>query len=595
MASNALKGVACAAEASSAKESNASSSALTDALEAPVQTFETDVLIIGAGNAANSVAWSVAREGGLRVMMVDKGPYLRSGSTNPSFPYFNLFIDIDTESPLDEYQVSWLGKPFGKYLINKRLMRNALNMYADGGRDSDIRNRAVAMLNRGQYLPSRDETGAVIPYAGDMCLNQMFTHELEELIGKVDIQILDRTMVTEFLIQDGRCCGVVGLYLPTGEIRVIRAKTVVAATSGCIANYATQEWRPDTGIWTDSTFDLEMSMYRHGQGIAENEYAQFAIDAIEPAAIGNTSSSVYTGAQSPGSVVHANGERVFAEGDETAGDRNHFAQELGRVISEEGHVYIDLSAAADQIFLSDLQTERNQMFGVDVSKHEGLLEAIPSIYEHGGSPLVDDNLKTAFEGLYWVRGAGIYGECGGTCVFQNHIFGNYAGYQAAQYAKTCDELPSFDANLVDAERKRLDGIFTHQAEGGDGLRPIQIRHEIENAFYPAFGTYRTTEALESGISELERIQREDMPRQQVSDTSKCGSREFREAIENENLLYNSLMSLRSTMMREESRGSYMRPDFPDQDDENWACMIVCRDQDGEMVLEKQDVPGIDAQ
>lgn len=554
----------------------------------PYDTYETDVLIIGAGNAGSAAAWSVAREGA-RMIIVNKGPLGHGGSTGMSWAGFTNITEIDPDTPLDELTFDWINKPIGDYLINPNLYHNALALYKEDGRDYDRRVRAVDAINNGLYMVSRDENGEIIIYGSEMAEEQLYRREYDGIAAKA-VTTLDWTMITDFLVNDeGVCCGAIGLHLPTGRLRVIRAKATIVATAGCTTSWGQlANIRPYSAASVDNTFDTDMAAYRHGLGIAETEYGQW--DCVSVGL--STFMSYNVDAQKASALVDVNGERVFPDDDENVNDRNYFSQRIAEVIvsegrgNEDGYLYVDTNSE-DGFYSSSKTDDLFERFGYEIPE-DGLIPVTLEMYERGGAPVVDENIMTGIPGLFWTRGAGIYGENGGSCLWQNHVFGNYAGYKACEYAADLDAVPEFDLDQVTSEGARLMAFRTNEAE--DGLRPYEIRQRITSAFYDGFGCWRTEEALEESLAELERIQSEDMPKQVIVDTGSAWNREWKQAIENENMLTSSLMGIRATMMREESRGGYVRESYPDQDDENWACLIVCREEDGEMVLEKQYLP-----
>ena len=96
--------------------------------------------------------------------------------------------------------------------------------------------------------------------------------------------------------------------------------------------------------------------------------------------------------------------------------------------------------------------------------------------------------------------------------------------------------------------------------------------------------------MEEAIAELERIRKEEMPKQVCADDSVNFNTDWKAAIENINLLDSAEVSIKASLLREESRGSYLRPEFPGVDNENWNCMLTARLVDGEIVFEKRDIP-----
>ena len=49
-------------------------------------------------------------------------------------------------------------------------------------------------------------------------------------------------------------------------------------------------------------------------------------------------------------------------------------------------------------------------------------------------------------------------------------------------------------------------------------------------------------------------------------------------------------NLRAALLRQESRGSHWREDFPNRDDKNWLKWIVIEDKDGEPEFFPEPVP-----
>ena len=68
--------------------------------------------------------------------------------------------------------------------------------------------------------------------------------------------------------------------------------------------------------------------------------------------------------------------------------------------------------------------------------------------------------------------------------------------------------------------------------------------------------------------------------------------EWKEAIENYNLLTIAELSVLASLTREESRGSYLRPEFPGPSDD-WACSLAISGSEGAYETAKVELPTVD--
>ena len=122
---------------------------------------------------------------------------------------------------------------------------------------------------------------------------------------------------------------------------------------------------------------------------------------------------------------------------------------------------------------------------------------------------------------------------------------------------------------------------------GLGTMPITVRRNIQYACAEAARPVRPTDVLETAKAELDRIMAEDIPRMACADDSLVQNADWKDAIEVVNLLDIARLTVEASLAREESRDAFIRPDFPETDDENWKCALAyTRAEDGTLSYEK---------
>jgi succinate dehydrogenase/fumarate reductase flavoprotein subunit len=547
----------------------------------PFEVFHTELLIIGTGNAGTWAAQRAMGEG-KRILMVDKGPFRHSGASAMSWDALLIWHDYAGMRTAD-----W-------QLIDGELAQTAFNYL--GGSEF---NPYVESINHGQTLPLRTETGEVAPTnpaLPKMTVSAFFRREMDALLETGRINVMDQTMITDLLINNGRCLGAIGLYLPTGTLRVIRADATIMASSGCpqFHGWLNIGYRGINS--TDNTGDVPMAAFRRGLKIGESEFAQYDFNSIIYPDVAHTF-GCGIGADAGELEVLFDGDhkRIFGD-DEVINGNLGMCQRIGKLVFEEGrgteHDGIYCTYTEDSYKTVRYPIMRNVKFFQDNGFNPigNYFEVAAEMYEHGGAPVIDKNMMTECEGLFDVRGAGACGENGGPHLMHNRLYGHYTGKCAADYLNKAEPVheDEIDWSPVREEYLRLKEIRTRKADGG--LRPHEIRRKIQAAGYRGFTIYRSTEMMEEAIEELERIRKEDMPKQVLADDSTTFNVEWKAAIENINLLDSAELSIRASLMREETRGCYYRPEFPEKDDENWNCMLAGHLEDGEIVFEKIPYP-----
>ena len=186
--------------------------------------IETDIVVVGAGGAGCRAAMAAA-DAGARVVLIEKGRLGVTGSTFDPFTWGKGII-----AAVEGYN------PTG----NPEVHFNEAMAAARGLADPDLV-RAVAydapprfreLLEMGlDFIPNQLGTCFGESMVGAVIDQPSLARAFKQEIMRRELQLLERTMVTRLVCNDGRCTGVVAVTR-TGELIVCRAKAVILATGG---------------------------------------------------------------------------------------------------------------------------------------------------------------------------------------------------------------------------------------------------------------------------------------------------------------------------------------------------------------------------
>ena len=551
---------------------------------ASYEVYNTDACIIGGGLAGVAAAME-AVDAGKDVIVIEKGPH---GFGGPAGYNWNQFINfVRDDLPWRESTDFVLNE-----LTNQAIEKNSYEHWM--GED---RNLMVRDANMGYGLLVRNpDTGELAPLLDFPTIYGIYRgfsrHQLDAL-GDLGVKILDRTMATDIIDQDGVCCGVMGLHIPTGTMRVVRAKATICCTGASTWMYGWNTCGARSINSPDNTGDIDAAAFRHGCALEGNEFFQCDLLNIEPTGIA-CSFQGGIGADSGCCeyICDKDGNYFFRGMDYSTLNKITFTQTIAKCIAEgggteNGGVYVDFSSheafeAIGETYKRNIELWKD-VFGIDVegTKLEVCLEA----YERAGNPVADEHLMVdGLAGLFHARGGGFSGAQGGSSVNVAPRNGSYAVKCAVDYMDGLD-LPALDEAVVGAEYDRLHELFGRTG----GKRPQEIRRMIQHACYQACQPARPTADIEAGIAELARIRAEEMPTMTLGDMSRVFNTDWKCAIENYNLLDLAEAAALSAAFREETRGHMFRPEFPEVDDANWLCNVHARYNDGHITCEKAPV------
>jgi len=406
---------------------------------------------------------------------------------------------------------------------------------------------------------------------GHMILQTMFQQSV-----KNQVKFFNEYLVTDLIMNEGRCGGVVGYSIRDGEVHTFHAKAVIFATGG----YG-RAWRVTSNALA-CTGDGMAIAYRRGIPLEDMEFYQF-----HPTGIYRVGVLLSEAARGEGAYLLNNeGERFMMRYTPTLKElaprdivSRSIVQEIreGKGIDGQDYVYLDvrhLGEAKIREKLPDI-TE----FARTYLRIEPITEPVPiqptAHYAMGGVPtdingqVIMDEKNTPLPGLYAageVACVSVHGanRLGTNSLVDLIVFGRRAGKHVAQQLNN-NEL-DFIALPPDPEARTHELIARIRSGSGEGQD--LIREEMRDVMMDDCGVMRTAVGLQQCQQKIAELQ-ERFKNIHISDTSSTFNTELMEVIELGFLLDCSQATVASALAREESRGGHFREDFPTRDDKKF--------------------------
>lgn len=191
-----------------------------------LKEIDTDLLIIGGGTAGCYAALTAAEAPGIRVLIVDQAPIIRSGCLAAGVNALNAYI-VEGQTP----------ESYLDYVINdsEGLVREDLVL--------SLARRLNAVTEKIEALGlviQKNESGN---YASRGNRNIRINGEnIKPILAKAveahpRIQVQTPLIISDYCLEEGRVAGACGFNPDTGEFTVIRAGAVICATGGASGLY----------------------------------------------------------------------------------------------------------------------------------------------------------------------------------------------------------------------------------------------------------------------------------------------------------------------------------------------------------------------
>ncbi|MFC2008439.1 FAD-dependent oxidoreductase [Chloroflexota bacterium] len=525
-------------------------------------SLEADVLVIGGGGAGLRAAVAAA-ETGARVLLLSDS---RVGYGSLTAVAGGAFASV-APGRRDNVAHGWR-RHFedtvsgGRFLCDQEL---ALTMTRDVPDEVSYLERhgaTYATPDTAPWLRHSVDPGhhAAVMFYGRNAIGTDITVPLRTYAESLGVTLLDGTMVTGLILEEGRVLGALTLTRD-GAVQAIAARATVLATGGMGQAYARTDNTPG------ATGDGYALAYKAGLPLRDMEYMQFY-----PAGLGSGVPGLFYEilvAGTGGRLFNSSAEDVLqlhGLDDPLSMTRDVLSIAIMKEVAAgrgvDGGVQLDLASVPDMTL-----TEIAPVLPKAALRGQRTFTVAPTAHTHLGGIVVTPRMETGLDGLYAAGEVvgGVHGanRLSGNAISDILVFGAIAGSQAAhRAAESTSALP--DSQHARAERDRLQRLLR-----GGNVDSKSVRTALKQLMWTKAGVLRSEESLSvalKGLSEL---------KASLRSAGAVDGRGLQHLLKTRNLLLSAELLCRSALARTESRGAHWRSDYPAEDDD-WLRSVVIR-------------------
>ena len=590
------------------------------------ETFEHDVLVIGAGGAGLRAAIE-ASTAGVRVGLVCKSLLGKAHTVMAEGGIAAALANVDER---DNWKVHFADTMRGGQYVNQwRMAELHAKEAPDRVRELEAWGAVFDRTKDGRIL-QRHFGGHKYPrlaHVGDRTgLEMIRTLQDHGVHRGIDVY-MEHTILS--LLKDGdRVVGAFGYERERGRFKIFRAKAVVLATGGIGRAYkiTSNSWEytgdghtlaydagadlidmefvqfhPTGMVWPPSVMGILVTEGVRGEGgiLTNKEGRRFMFDAIPENYRTQTADNEEEGWR------YCQGAKDARRPPELL-TRDHVSRCIVREIKEgrgspHGGVYLDISwikqklpNAAEHIKrkLPSMYHQFKQLADIDITEQP--MEVGPTThYIMGGVHVEPDTQMSRVPGLFAAGecAAGINGanRLGGNSLSDLLVFGKRAGEFAAKFAKE-NSLgtigPPQAEQIESAAREALAPFERTSSES-----PYQVQKDLQDTMQDLVGIVRNESEMRDALGKIDDFKK------RAENAAVSGNREYNPgwhtALDLKNLLAVSEAITRAALERKESRGAQFRDDYPDKDEQfSKVNTMISKTEDGSMQIRLEPLPEI---
>ena len=588
------------------------------------ETFDYDVLVIGAGGAGLRAAIE-ASAAGVKVGLICKSLL---GKAHTVMAEGGMAAAMGNVDDRDSWKVHFADTMRGGQYVNnwrmaelhaKEAPARVHELEAWGAVFDRTKEGKISQRNFGGHRYPR------LAHVGDRTGLELIRTLQDHGIHQGISVHMEYTIVS--LLKDGdRVAGAFGYDRERGRFRVFKARAVVVCTGGLGRAYAVT-----SNSW-EGTGDGVSLAYHAGAELLDMEFIQFhPTGMIWPPSVRGI--LVTESVRGEGGVLRNKDGKRFMYDDipdnyksQTSTDpeegwrytqndknakrppelltRDHVARCINREVkagrgSPHGGVFLDISWIKEKIPNSAEHIKRKlpsmyhqfmQLANLDITKEP--MEIGPTThYAMGGIRVNAETQATNIPGLFAAGecAAGLHGanRLGGNSLSDLIVFGKRAGEYAAIYAKENPAANVSEAQVAAAYREAIEPFERPAGSGSEG--PYQVQYDLQNMMQANVGIVRLQNEMEFALAGIDKL------KARAAKVAVQGHLEYNPgwhtAIDLKHLLTVSEAITIASIDRKESRGGHFREDFPNKDPEAAKYnSVISKAADGSMKFRREPIP-----
>jgi len=588
------------------------------------ETFEYDVLVIGAGGAGLRAAIE-ASAAGVKVGLICKSLL---GKAHTVMAEGGMAAAMGNVDDRDSWKVHFADTMRGGQYVNnwrmaelhaKEAPERVHELEAWGAVFDRTKEGKISQRNFGGHRYPR------LAHVGDRTGLELIRTLQDHGIHQGITVHMEYTIVS--LLKDGeRVVGAFGYDRERGRFRIFKARAVVVCTGGLGRAY-----RVTSNSW-EGTGDGVSLAYHAGAELLDMEFIQFHPTGMiwPPSVMGILVTESVRG--EGGVLKNKEGRRFmyddipenyksqtsldpeegwrYTQNDKNAKrppellTRDHVARCINREVkagrgSPHGGVFLDIAWIKEKIpnaaehikrKLPSMYHQFMQLANLDITKEP--MEVGPTThYAMGGIRVNGDTQATNIPGLFAAGecAAGLHGanRLGGNSLSDLIVFGKRAGEYAAKYARENPAGQVNDSQVAAAYREAVEPFEHPAGSGSEG--PYQVQYDLQNLMQTNVGIVRLQNEMETALAGIQQL------KARAAKVAVQGHLEYNPgwhtAIDLKHLLTVSEAITMASLDRKESRGGHFREDFPNKDPEAAKYnSVISKAADGTMKFRREPIP-----